>query len=317
MRGEDLPAEPGEEVLLHLSDDPLHLALRPGPVWPAGPRPGAEEGRGIDPLGRVDRAAVGPGSGHERGVTVGQELRRRPAEVVDAADDPAQGRRPGLVGRKPEGDHPRAAEDGHEGEEVGGPVTERPGPDLGPVALGLDPGARLEAQGGLGRLGRPELDHPAAQAGVRAQIPVSLPQLAQEDGRPQVWAGRQAALEVGEGGGRRLGGPCPRPVPWRLGRGRVPLRRPPVEPELPCEGGDRPAMAVEHVQFHPGFLRLQVVPPVRGSELSSPSLTGGASRFSTQTKDPRVTPRASALFVLNSLRYSCPLTALHRRGRGR
>ncbi len=35
-------------------------------------------------------------------------------------------------------------------------------------------------------------------------------------------------------------------------------------------------------------------------ELSSPSLTGGTSSCSTQTKSPRVTPRASALFVLNS-----------------
>ena len=30
--------------------------------------------------------------------------------------------------------------------------------------------------------------------------------------------------------------------------------------------------------------------------------------FRTQTKGPRVTPRASARFVLISLRYSCPLT---------
>jgi hypothetical protein len=63
-------------------------------------------------------------------------------------------------------------------------------------------------------------------------------------------------------------------------------------------------VAVEHVQFHPGFLRLQVVPPVRGSKLSSPSLTGGTSAFPSQWKGPRVTPRASALFVINSLRYS-------------
>lgn len=30
--------------------------------------------------------------------------------------------------------------------------------------------------------------------------------------------------------------------------------------------------------------------------------------MSTQTKGPRVTPKASALFVLNSLQFSCPLT---------
>lgn len=33
-----------------------------------------------------------------------------------------------------------------------------------------------------------------------------------------------------------------------------------------------------------------------------------------QTKSPRVTPRASALFVLNSLHFSCPLTTLKAAG---
>ena len=83
-----------------------------------------------------------------------------------------------------------------------------------------------------------------------------------------------------------------------------------VEPELPGERGDRPAVAVERVRFHPGVLRLQVVPPVVGSELSSPSLAGGTSRFSPQTKGPRVTPRASARFVLNSLQFSCQAGAV-------
>ncbi len=55
----------------------------------------------------------------------------------------------------------------------------------------------------------------------------------------------------------------------------------------------------------PGLSMQQaLVPPVRGSVLSSPSLTGGTSGFPCQWKGPRVTPRASALFVLISLRYS-------------
>ena len=47
----------------------------------------------VDPVGRVDRAAVGSHPVHERRVAVGQELRARAAEVVDAADDRAQRRR--------------------------------------------------------------------------------------------------------------------------------------------------------------------------------------------------------------------------------
>jgi len=70
------------------------------------------------------------------------------------------------------------------------------------------------------------------------------------------------------------------------------------------EGGDRPAVAMEHVQFHPGLLRLQSVPAVVALDFSSPSLTGGTSRLSTQTEDPRVTPEGSALFVLNSLQFN-------------
>ncbi len=135
---EHLSGEPGEEVLLDLADDPLHLALRLGPVRPARPGPGPEQRRDIEPLGGIDRGAVGAGSRHERRIPVGQELGRRPAEVVDAADDRAEGRRARLVGREADADHPRAAEDGHEGEQVGRPVAERPGPDVGPVALGLD-----------------------------------------------------------------------------------------------------------------------------------------------------------------------------------
>ena len=76
----------------------------------------------------------------------------------------------------------------------------------------------------------------------------------------------------------------------------VPPGRPPVEPELAGEGGDRPAVAVEHVQFHPGVLRLQAVPPVVGSELSSPSLTGGTSRVPTQTKEPPGHPEGLCTF---------------------
>ena len=163
--------------------------------------------------------------------------------------------------------------------------------------------------GSLVSVGRSSTTRPA-EAGVRAAIAVPLDELAVEDGRPQVGAGGEPALDVGEPGGGQLG----RSGPWSISRWRAGIRvspgRSPVEPELAGEGGDRPAVAVEHVQFHPDVLRLQSVPPVVALDLSSPSLTGGTSRFLTQTKDPRVTPRASAFFVLNSLRYSCPLTVV-------
>jgi hypothetical protein len=70
-------------------------------------------------------------------------------------------------------------------------------------------------------------------------------------------------------------------------------------------------VAVQRVQFHPGFLRLQPVPPVRCSELDTPSLTGGTSSFPSPWKGPRITPGASALFVINPLHYSWPLTAAY------
>ena len=214
----------------------------------------------------------------------------------------------GHTSREADREHPRIAEDRDEGIELDRAVAERPHPAVGPVALGLDPGTRLEAQLGLGALAWSELDDPPAQAGVRAAIAVVVGELAVEDGRPQVRAGGEPTLDVGEPGSGELGRPDPGPVArWSIGAG-IPPGRPPVEPELAGEGGDRPAVAVQCVPFHPGVLRLQSVPPVVALELSSPSLTGGTSRFLAQRKSPRVTPRASALFVLISLDYSCSLT---------
>ncbi len=306
--GEDLAGQPREEVLLDLADDPFDLALGLGPVRSTGPRPGAEQRGGVDPGGGIDGAAVGPAARHQGRIPVGQELGARAAQVVDAADDRAQGRGPRLVGREADPEHARIAEDGHEPVQGGAAVAERPDSAVGPVALGLDPGSGLEPDLGLGALARSELDHPPAQAGVRAGIAVSLPELAVEDRRAQVGAGGQPPFDVSEAGRGELGRPDPRVIGQRLRGGGIAASRPPVESELAGEGGDRPAMSVEHVQFHPGVLRLQSVPPVVGSKLSSPSLTGGTLWLSTQRKSPRVTPRASVRFVLISLDYSCPLT---------
>ena len=47
-----------------------------------------------------------------------------------------------------------------------------------------------------------------------------------------------------------------------------------------------------------------ICPSCRGAGLQQPEPDRGASRLSTQTQDPRVTPEGSALFVLNSLQFN-------------
>jgi SAM-dependent methyltransferase len=65
--------------------------------------------------------------------------------------------------------------------------------------------------------------------------------------------------------------------------GGVPPGRPSVEPELSGEGGDGPAVVVEHVQFHPRVLRLQVVPSCSWSGAQQPVPDRGTRSLSTQT----------------------------------
>src|ERR1700738_4288709 len=101
---------------------------------------------------------------------------------------------------------------------------------------------------------------------------------------------------MGEPSGRELGRSRPRAEPRRLGSERVPPGCPPVEPELPSEGGDRPAVPVEWVQCHPGVLRLHGVPPVDGSKLSSPSLTGGTPVVFDPNEKPSGHPEGLCTF---------------------
>lgn len=51
---------------------------------------------------------------------------------------------------------------------------------VGPVALGLDPGSGLEPDLGFARLARPELDHTAAEVGIRARAAVPVGKLSKQ-----------------------------------------------------------------------------------------------------------------------------------------
>jgi hypothetical protein len=119
----------------------------------------------------------------------------------------------------------------HEGVQRGHPVVEWPRAAVGPVPLGLDTGSGQEAQLRLGGLVGPELDDPPTQAGVRTRVAIVVDELANEDRRPQVRAGSQAALDVGERRGGQLGRTNPWPIARRCrSRWHIALGRPPVSP---------------------------------------------------------------------------------------
>ena len=183
------------------------------------------------------------------------------------------------------------------------------------TAMGLDAGAGLEADLGLPRHGRVEARprvgagwrssrHSRSRREARGSSTVTR-RSGQAARRRSTWAS-WAAVE--------LGGLGPRAVSRWCRCGGIALGGPPVEPELAGERGDRPAVAVKHVQFHPGVLRLHPVPPVAGFELEHPEPDrGDAPSRGEICEGPRVSPRASALFVINSLAYSCSLTDGHAR----
>jgi len=149
--------------------------------------------------------------------------------------------------------------------ELGHLVAEREEPEMSPVGLGLNARCGLEADLGIPDCRWPDLPELALEGGVAAGERVVALQLAEEIGAPDARADSQAALDMGHLGlAQRPGLGSLRIPPRPLGL-HLPLDGAAVETELPGQGAERPPVAAQDVQLHPGFSRLQGVPPaVRG-----------------------------------------------------
>jgi hypothetical protein len=185
-----------EEVLAHVAERPLHLALALRPVGPARLGQEAvvagalEQGPVVgDPL----RVLAGDRGAH----AVVQDPGRHAAERLERRHVAAEHRRQILVHDEARPQHPAVPE--HEREQPddadhAGLVGEL-GAELGEVDLRLLPGRGLEALLEAGRRGRPDVAQEVGQPGVAARV-AEVAQLAVQPPTGQLGESRDALAQV-------------------------------------------------------------------------------------------------------------------------
>src|SRR6266849_8169207 len=115
ISGQVLTCEPGNETLFQLPHHALDLAFGLGSIRSASSGHDAEQPTAIYPFRSQDGGPIGGLTNDERAVTVGENLARHTAEVMQAPEHTFQTRLPSAVGREADRRRPAVAEDGHHG----------------------------------------------------------------------------------------------------------------------------------------------------------------------------------------------------------